>query len=727
LTYLCVFLLGAGLTAAGFFVITKQAEKKNPPIPEKTCNNTIYVGETALSDYVICYKKDAGESAKLLSDYIYRSTGLTLPVVSGKTDNPAINLTVDKEKGTDYNAISIDLGEIQITADSKEDLKKEVEIFANSYLGFSFAGQTREKPLYEDKTIYIPESVYSNPNGPYFEKREATIVLWNPSYARGAYYNHNTLKKSDILTYTDDALYDYVKMMHSFGYSGIQVTDICAAWAEFGGYEFVHERIRFMADAAHSLGMDFTLWVWGAEFNGYGWNDKTVKYATEDGSATYSDPEVYATYEKYYDIYAELADCTDRLIVHFFEPGHVYGMDGVAFWAKMIRDTFREVNPSVDVGINVYSHYFDMEVLHDEMGEDLQDFTYYTLGMYYENDDLTGARTLFRNYDVNYGIWSWGVAEHEIDQIAEMSVNARLIKHVYEKTTALDWIKKPTYWSEMEAYHMANIFSLYVSGALLQNPELDADALLYDAAKAFAGPEHARELYDVLLLIQDARTGDSHETFYESDERFVLVNADYDAKDILKRCKEAINTVNDLINADDLKPTVPLAISAEDVLKIMLPHLEQIKEYAEFKITYDKLVEMAESGMDKETLAAHAQEIFVPVNEYNVVTGLWGLQEQRTQLRLLDAFCEKYDIPKVQNDTVDYYRKQRILGEFISFQQASDKREEFPDTVSAHMSAGFGEETIKRLVSELVEEGLLSRAENGKVYLTDWERYKFNY
>ena len=69
----------------------------------------------------------------------------------------------------------------------------------------------------------------------------------------------------------------------------------------YGGYEFVQQRIRFMADAAHSLGMKFTLWVWGAEFTGYGWVDDTVEYFDYSKYVySYEDPKALATFEKYY-------------------------------------------------------------------------------------------------------------------------------------------------------------------------------------------------------------------------------------------------------------------------------------------------------------------------------------------------------------------------------------------------------------------------------------------
>lgn len=129
---------------------------------------------------------------------------------------------------------------------------------------------------------------------------------------------------SEVLSFSDDQLYQYIKTMKYCGFTGIQVTDMCSAWAAYGGPEFVHERLRYMADVSHSLDMKFTLWVWAAEFTGYGWVDNMVSYYDKDLSEfAYENPQALATFDKYYSIYAELADCSDRVIAHFHDSGNL--------------------------------------------------------------------------------------------------------------------------------------------------------------------------------------------------------------------------------------------------------------------------------------------------------------------------------------------------------------------------------------------------------------------
>ena len=71
--------------------------------------------------------------------------------------------------------------------------------------------------------------------------------------------------------------------------------------------------------------MKFTLWVWGAEFSDFGWVDTEAEYtyAEQGYSCARENPGVVATFEKYYDIYAQMADCCDRVIGHYYDPGNL--------------------------------------------------------------------------------------------------------------------------------------------------------------------------------------------------------------------------------------------------------------------------------------------------------------------------------------------------------------------------------------------------------------------
>ncbi|MCR4677635.1 MAG: hypothetical protein K5679_02640 [Lachnospiraceae bacterium] len=702
----------------GFFE-DKDALMKNPAGIE------IYVGETPITDYSIVQKSGFNGAATELRDYIYKVTGKKLSTkLTFRGVGKYIAVSKDKKIGEYDPHILIEDGNIIIRGRNDEECLKAVKEFANLYLGLSFAGEAREHVLDTvGDAVRIPENVYHNAE-PWMREREPIICLWKTSTSRGAYYNSATNLKSEVLSYSDDMLYSYVKMMHDCGFTGIQVTDICAAWAAYGSYEYVQERLRFMADAAHSMGMKFTLWVWGAEFNGYGWDDDTVDYYGVDEleyQFASENPKALETFDKYYSIYAELADCSDRVIGHFHDPTNLKTQEDTAFFARKLRDKFREINPDIDFGIESYMNTIDLYIMDSELDGDV---TFYSGVEATDNRAWEDFRAICRDKEFAYGIWSWNLIEMEIDQLAEMNVNSKLIKDAYLRTAEEDEICKPTYWSEMDSYHVANIFSLFCAGRLLQNPGEDSAQVLKEAATAVVGSGFADKMYSVLTLVEDARTGDSYESFKWSmdrdNEKFILLSPNYDAAGICERADAALRDLNEMIDAELTCNTISLPVSVTDLLKIVKSHVKQIREFAAFRIEYEKLAAKPAGEVTTEDVEA----IYVPVNEYDVITGLWGQPEARAQYELIERLCEDRGIDVPHNKVFEYYRKQRIYQEFVALQRKADSCSYFDKETGFQFGVAFRKEDTRRLVEELVEEGILSETSSGQVYLKEWKRYK---
>lgn len=725
----CIICLICGvlLSLAGcLFALKMGAFRDKGALYKNPGHLNILIGDTPIGEYTIVQKSGLNGAASELRDYIFKATGTKLKtkLTFGGVDR---YIAVSKEKNLRYydSRVLIKDGNIIIRGSSDEDCVKAVREFANLYLGLSFAGESREHLLStEGETVRIPADVYECPE-PWMREREPIICLWKTNMVRGAYYNYGTSLKSELLSYSDDMLYSYVKMMHDCGYTGIQVTEMCSAWAAYGNYEYVHERIRFMADAAHSMGMKFTLWVWGAEFTGYGWQDDSVEYYG-NGSEYYEhaqdNPRAVATFDKYYSIYAELADCSDRVIAHYFDPTNLANQEDIAFFAAMLRDKFRAVNPDIDFGVESFTNLVNIYKLQAALGDD---FTMYSGADTLSDISWESFRQITNDLGLGYGIWSWNLTEMEIDQLAEMNVNSGLIKSVYLKTAGSDHICKPSYWSEMDSYHIVNFFSHYVAGRLLQNPEEDSDAALKDAAVSVVGPEYGDKLYEVLTLIEDARTGEDFDSFKgigTSGDNYFL-SPDYDGRGIYERSVKALSYLNEMIDADITCSTVSFPISVTEILKLIKPHVKQIQEFADFRIKYDELAKKPEGAVSTEDVAA----IYTPVCEYDVITGLWGPPEGRAQYELVERLCESRGLSVPHDKVFDYYRKQRIYAELLSYQKKSKECLYFDKETCFQFGVAIRKEDCKRLVEELVEEGIMSETPEGRVYLTDWKRYTTDY
>lgn len=690
----------------------------------KEIKQEVYVGDTPIEEYTITYaQEDAKTACEELQYYIFHTAEDYLPIcASDKSQGAKISLMLNESITDNKPIIQIVDGQISIEAKDEKTLKKGVYLFANTYLGWMNAGEADAQISSVASVVRIPQQVVEQT--PWMEEREATIVLWNPNFNRGFYLDGDTSLKNNIIEYSDEQLYEYVKMLKYCGFTGIQVTEMCSTWAGVGGYKAAHEKIRTLADAAHSLDMKFTLWVWGAEFNGYGWVDNSVVYTPAESGRVCDNPEAVAVFDKYYSIYAELADCCDRLIAHYYDPGNLHNADDIAYFAKMLKDKFHAVNPEIDFGISCWVDIYNKNTFVNALGNDI---TLYECGQRDDESEYVRYRTDVKNLGCRIGTWGWNTCEMEIDQLAQMNFNMDIIRIVYQTARKYDEIQKSSYWSEMDAYHVLNVFSLYCAGQMLINPDIESEVLYQQISTAAVGPGYAEEFADILSIIQDARTGSSWDTYVWSKPNYILKNADYPAQDILERCNKSIPKLQEMIDSGIESYTLPLPISLQDVLQMMLPHLEQIRSFAQFRIGLAQLeADYAKQNMTPEMILERVEMIYEPVKDYNCIIGTWGQIEARAQQELLLAFCEKAGVTMPKDPVFDRQRKQYIIAQAISFQKGKTT----PYYIAApyyQWGLAYGEAESNRLVDELVEEGLLVREKENVVYLKDWENYIYHF
>lgn len=682
-------------------------------------------GSVPLSQYaLVCPENIPADTAEELCFLINQSSGI-LPDIFAKedaVDTPYILLGIEPSPAGSSYSIRFADSNILIRGGNEKELKAAIHEFANMYLGWKYAGTEREALSSGNLSLHMPDRYEAAPGEAWISKREAIITLWQVNYSRGTYLNDSTSLKTDIMSFSEEQLYNYVKMLKFCGFTGIQATDMCSAWAGAGSYEFVHERLRILADAAHSLGMDFTLWVWGAEFTGYGWVDNSVTYNPDGYNYAYENPDVIATFEKYYSIYAELADCCDRVIAHFFDPGNLYLSEDVAYFSKLLRDKFLAVNPKIDFGVSCWVDAFNKRDFIDALGSDI---TLYEGGHHDNTEDYPPFRSFCRDTGCRLGTWAWNTCEMEIDQLAQMNFNPHILQEVYLTASQYDDIYRPDYWSEMDSNHVVNVFSLYCAGQLLADPARDLEALTDEIALAAVGSEYAEAFADILRLLEDARSGESWNTYWWNSEDYLLKSKDYPAEEILERSENALAVLSQMIAKKVPANTLPLPMELPELLQLMLPQIEQINAFAKFRLGLEEVSQLLADGASHEDVQAKLDAISAPVSEYNTVTGLWGQIEARAQQEMLLDFCRTngFEMPA---DPVFYQTcKNRIYDYFVSYQKGhAEPVLQFAPYFQYGLA--YGAETTIELVNELVDQGLLSKdPQTGGIYLTDWEHYKY--
>ena len=684
--------------------------------------DAIYIGENLMEEYEIVYSdKELKDVGMELQYYIHQTSGDYLDVIlESKNENDSTSIVLSVVENADSYAEVIG-DTVNIVAADKEALLNEVYVFINTYLGWMYSESADAQISSVNSVIRVPSEVYSVE--PWIEEREAIVTLWNTNYSRGAYLDSDVSLKNNLIDYSEQQLYEYVKMLKYCGFTGIQVTEMCSTWAGVGSYEASHEKIRMIADAAHSLNMKFTLWVWGAEFADCGWVDREEEYKGVDGKLSFDNPEAVAFFEKNYDIYASLADCCDRVIGHYYDPGNLYTAEEIAFYAKMLKDKMQAVNPDIDFGISCWVDVYDKNVFIDIVGNDV---TLYECGYHSVEADYESFREEISEFDCQMGTWAWNTCEMEIDQLAQMNFNMEIIRSVYQTARKYDEIAKPNYWSEMDSYHVLNVFSLFCAGQLLIDPDMESEELYDRIATATVGPKYSYDFAEMLSIIQDARSGYSWDTYFWSSPNYILKSDSYEAELIKTRCDNVLPILDEMINGGVESYTLPLPISLQDVLKLMKPHLVQIRDYAQFRIDLAQLENDYAAGMEKEEVEKRLYEISTPISSYNCVIGAWGQIEARAQYEMVLEFCEKSGCTVPMHVAFQEERKQRIVAQTIAYQK------EFEGMYVLHapyyqLGLAYGEKETNRLVEELVQEGIFVRHADGGVYLADWGKYKYHF
>ncbi|MBE6548097.1 MAG: hypothetical protein E7667_04380 [Ruminococcaceae bacterium] len=568
-------------------------------------------------------------------------------------------------------------------------------------------------------------------DNPWIKEREANICTWKIDYNRGYISNMATSLLVDFSCMSNRQLADYAKMLKTCGFTGAQVTDMVTAWRASGSWEFVHDRYKVFADELHKLGMKFSLWVWAATFTGHGWVDDEVVYINEDPSKpAWKDSRVWATFNKYYDIYADMAPYTDRVIAHFFDPGELKDTESILKFTQLLADKFRGINPDVKIGIDTWGApaEYPSELVRAGM-KDIMLMELPFLPTWRAEGKRAEFRQGVKNLGVELGSWGWYTCDYEIDQMATMTVNNRVISHVFNETRKqADHVMVPSYWSELESYHLLNFFSMYAAGHLLTDPDANPDKLLRESAELMVGKgnsDNADKLMTVLEFIRDGRSGDTWESFWHAEGNFTLYCADYSS--VFARADEAVANMEYLIAQPEPENAMPFPITRKALYKLILPHVHQIRQFARFRVDYESLKAALASGADKETLQSMVDAMDFEIPEYNCITGLWGQNECRAAYNILNSFCKQNGlVSPARNGAMKMIYKRRIIDFLCVCQRGLD----YPVWVNHmfyEMGIPFGDEFGAELMRELIDDGVLITREDGLMALSNWSDYRFDF
>lgn len=575
----------------------------------------------------------------------------------------------------------------------------------------------QRKPGLVIPTLNLSES-------PWIAQREWTICPWSPDRVRRSYINPAADKRNDIWLYSDQQISDYVEMYDWFGFSGSQLMETCANYAAMGSREAYQDKQLKFAKAVRENGQQVTYWVWAAWFDDYGWFDPSVTYIPEKGKTAFEDPKVRASFEKYYNGYAKMAPYADMLVAHFYDPGALTEREDVFRYLKLLQDKFKVKNPKLKMGVDFWAAGSPDEYMNQLISHGFGNSLLLEMSMpnHYKPGEREKLHQDAKKHNLNIGMWGWYMTEYETDQMPSMHVNAKALKGFYQEVkNGAHKIQPISYWSEMEAYHLNNIFSMYASSQLLWNPDRDTDEILQEISEGIWGPKNGQQVLHALKLIEDVRSGPSWNTFWWRTKEYRL--GTNNPADDLKRAEEAIANFEALGTNPSYVSKFPLPFPPETFIELTLPHLKQIKQFAQFRIKADALRESAKKNTDAKMLSKMAINAWQPILEYNTWIGAFGQSEATMQEKILTALAKEFKFELKQPAWVIYRDANRYLQRLQNLQSNNTEPHRFKSNQGNIGDFRFSNEKANECLQLLIREGAVLKAEDGMCQLANWEQF----
>ncbi|GAA4749586.1 hypothetical protein [Flavisolibacter ginsenosidimutans] len=712
------FIVMIGLLCSGSGICQSPAVATEAPALRWSRGEMAYVvatPETALEKRVV----------KRLSDYLSQVLRCENKVVSNLSsvpgNRPAILLSanaINKQKvGSSPEAYNIETSII-----GKHPV---VRLSGNSALGLKQAVQRLLIKSSQDALGLAIPPLHLN-ESPWIARREWTLCPWSPNLVRGVFNNPNADKRLNVWLYSNQQIKQYANMFDAFGFSGCQLMETVASYSILGSPEAFQDRQMKFAEAVRANGQQLTLWVWAAQFNDYGWYDSSVTYTPQKGYTAFTDPKVRAGFEKYYNGYAKMAPYVDMLITHFYDPGSLKNRNDIFNYMRLLVGKFKAKNPAVQLGVDFWASDSDSAYMKQLVDNGFKDALLLESSMphLYPPGEREHLHAEAKKQNLKIGVWGWHTAEIETDQNPMMHVNAKLLKNFYQQIkNGVDKIQPLSYWSEMEAYHLNNIFTQYAASQLLWNPDRDADEILREIAEGIWGPRNGPAILDAIQLIQDVRSGPTWDTYWIWSKQHRLGTPD--AHSDLKRAENAIAALGNMQTDTSFVPKFPLPFPPSVFVELMLPHLWQIRQFAESRIEVDKIREAAGKGTSKQALKKMIEAAWKPVREYNTWVGMFGTLEAAKQEKMFLDLGKELEV-EVQTPGWIRWRDANRLLQVLQNRQRSFKE---PFTFKADAPVlwrAFNwtkEKGLDRL-KLLQENGCVSNNSDGTSQLTNWEEYR---
>jgi hypothetical protein len=192
----------------------------------------------------------------------------------------------------------------------------------------------------------------------------------------------------------------------------------------------------------------------------------------------------------------------------------------------------------------------------------------------------------------------------------------------------------------------------------------------------------------------------------------------------LHRAEHSLAELQNLEPDRAFVPKFPLPFSSATLVDVMLPHLQQIREFAAWRIEFNDVRKKFADGASKEETVRQINKIWQPVPGYNTWTGTYGPMERKSQELLIRNFAREADISVSAPGWLQFDDANCALQCFRSKQILSSTEWRFSAAeANSGLGADWSLEKMNDCLRKLVADGCLERMGKDSYRLANWKDY----
>jgi len=171
-------------------------------------------------------------------------------------------------------------------------------------------------------------------------------------------------------------------------------------------------------------------------------------------------------------------------------------------------------------------------------------------------------------------------------------------------------------------------------------------------------------------------------------------------------------------------PKVPLPFPPSTFVELMMPHLKQIRAFAEFRIEFRDVEAALKTGTSKDELSRRITQAWRPIPEYNTWVGSFGQIERRMQEIKLREAAATAGIKLTPPDWLRHEEADRLLQAIQQAQSQEQAEWRFRiEDVRGFLWVGKFKDKIDEGLQTLIADGRVEKVGEDTYRLAEWENY----